>query len=189
MGKVFANPASRRSWVYAALFVGLLAPRVPLGQVTWVGNAEIHTLLETIAMLLAFVIAAMALGRYYNQKTASYLILGSGFLGAGLLDGYHAVVTSSFCTGCTPSSVTALIPWTGALPQLFLSVLMCASLFILPGGIHSQHEARSRERKVYLLVGGWTLASFVLFLWVPLPQAYHPQWPVHWLGELMAGIL
>jgi len=185
---VFANPARRRSLVYAALFVGLLAPRVHLGQVTWVGNPEIHTVLETIATLLAFVIAAMALGRYYNQKTASYLILGSGFLGAGLLDGYHAVVTSSFCTGCTPSSVTALIPWTGALPQLFLSVLMCASLFISPGGIHSQHDARSRERKVYLLVGGWTLASFVFFLWVPLPQAYQPQWPVHWPGELMAGI-
>jgi len=188
MGKVLANPARGRSLAYAALSLGLLAVRVPLGRVTWVGNAELHTFLEVIATVLALVIGAMALVRYYSQKTASYLILGSGFLGAALLDGFHAVVTSSFCTGCTPTSLSALIPWTGALSRLFLSVLMCASLLIWQGGIHGQPEAGSRERKVYLLVGGWTLASFAFFLWVPLPQAYLWKWPVHRPGELIAGI-
>ncbi len=53
-------------------------------------------MLETIATVLAVVIGAMALVRYYNQKTTFYLILGSGFLCAGLLEGFHAVVTSSF---------------------------------------------------------------------------------------------
>src|ERR1700730_13210607 len=106
MGKVLANPARGRSFAYAALSLGLLAVRVPLGRVTWVGNAELHTFLEVIATVLALVIGAMALVRYYSQKTASYLILGSGFLGAALLDGFHAVVTSSFCTGCTPTSLS-----------------------------------------------------------------------------------
>ena len=188
MGKVLANPAQRRSLAYAALSLGLLAVRVPLGRVTWVGNAELHTFLEAIATVLGLMISAMALVRYYSQKTAFYLILGCGFLGAAVLDGFHAVVTSSFCAACTPSSVTALIPWTGALSRLFLSVLLCASLFIWRRGTYNQQETRSRERKVYLLVGGWTLASFAFFLWVPLPQAYQGQWPVHRPGELIAGI-
>jgi len=148
------------------------------------GNAEIHTILETIATLLAFVIGAIALVRYYSQKSASYLILGSGFLGAGLLDGFHTVVTSEFCAGCSPSSLAALIPWTGALSQLFLSVLICASLFIW----RNEAPNRSRERWIYLLVGGWTLASFAFFLWARLPQAYQSQWPVHRPAELIAGI-
>jgi len=64
-----------------------------VGHITWVGNAEIHTIVETIATLLAFVTGAMALVRYYSQKNATYLIVVSGFLAAGFLDAYHAVVT------------------------------------------------------------------------------------------------
>ncbi len=147
-----------------------------------------HTVLETIATVLAFVAGAMALVRYYSQKTSSYLILGSGFLGAGFLDGFHAVVTTEFCAACSASSLTALILLTGALSRLFLSVLMCASLFITRSGIHNQREERKRERTAYLLVGGWTLASFAFFVWAPLPQAYQSQWPVHRPAELIAGI-
>ncbi len=55
-------------------------------------------------------------------------------------------------------------------------------------GSHNQLRQRQRERQVYLLVGGWTLASFIFFLWVPLPQAYQSQWPVHRPAELIAGI-
>ena len=100
---MLANPARGRSFAYAALSLGLLAVRVP----GW--GSETHTFLEAIATVLALVIGAMALV-YYSQKTASYLILGTGFLGAALLDGFHAVVTSSFCTECTPTSLSALIP-------------------------------------------------------------------------------
>ncbi len=189
MGKVLANPGRRRSLAYAVLTLGLLAIRFPLGQVTWVGNAEIHTVLETIATVLGVVIGAMALVRYYNQKTTSYLILGGGFLGAALLDAYHVVVTSSSCAACTPSSLAALIHWTGALSRFFLSVLMCASLFVWRNETHSKPEEWKRERQVYLLVGGWALASFALFLWAPLPPAYQPQWPVHRPGELIAGVI
>ncbi len=188
MGKGFANPVQTRSLGYAGLLVGLLALRVLAGQITWVGNAELHTLVETVATLLALVIGAMALVRYYSQKTTSYLILGSGFLGAGLLDGYHALVTSSFCAECTRSSLSTLIPWTGGLSRLLLSVLMCASLFIWRSGKHDRREEWSREREVYLLVGAWMLVSFVFFLFTPLPRLYLPRWPVHRPAELIAGI-
>src|SRR5271166_2929686 len=156
MGKVFVNRVQRRSLAYAALVLGLLGARISLRHFTWVGNAEIHTILETVATLLALVTGAMALVRYYSQETVTYLILGSAFLGAGLLDGSHTVVTSSLCTECTPSSLSALIPWTGTLSRLFLSMLMCASLFAWRGVT----PGRRHERAVYLVVGSWTLASF-----------------------------
>ena len=164
MGKFFASPPRRRSLAYVALGLGLLAVRVPVGHITWVGNAEIHTILETIATLLAFVTGAMALVRYYSQKTAAYLIVGSGFLAAGFLD--------------------ALIPWTGIISRLFLSLLMCASLLIWRSETRKKREDQIRERTVYLLVSSGTLASFAFFL---LP-AYQPQWLIHWPGELMAGL-
>jgi hypothetical protein len=188
MGKFFASSPRRRSLAYVALGLGLLTIRVPVGHITWVGNAEIHTILETIATLLAFVTGAMALVRYYSQKNAAYLILGSGFLSAGVLDAYHTIVTSSFCISCTPSSLSALTAWTGAISRLFLSLLMCASLFTWLGETKRPSGDQIRERTVYLLVGGWTLASFAFFLWVPLLPAYQPQWLIHRPGELFAGL-
>jgi hypothetical protein len=187
MGKVLAIPARRRSLTYAALLLGLLVGRVVLGHAAWSGNAEIHTLLETTATVLAFIMGAMALVRYYSQKAGSYLMLGSGFLGAGLLDGYHVVVTSSFCSDCTPSALAVITPWTGVVSRIFLSILICIGLFVWRSETDGPRASRIRERTVYLLVGGWTLASFVFFLWAPLPQAYQPQWPVHRPAELIAG--
>ena len=189
MERVIGNPARRLGLAYAALSLGLLAAGLYVARLRWIGNAEIHTLLETTATLLSFVVGAMALARYYTQKTASYLFLGSGFLGAGLLDGYHAVVTSSLCVHCSPSSLSALIPWTGVVSRIFLSLLMCAGLFARQRETPDSREGGIRERTIYLVVGGWTVASFVFFLFVPVYQAYQPRWPVHRPVDLIAGIL
>src|SRR5579864_85643 len=184
MGNEFANPTRGQSLCYATLCVGLLAVRIPLGRLTWVGTVNLHTILETTATVLSFVAGVMALLRHYSQKTFPYLILGTGFLGASLLDGYHAVVTSTLCTSCTPSSLSALIPWTGGASRLFLSMLLCGGLFIW----RDQIRDRNWERAVYAVAGGWTLASYAFFLLVPLPQADQPQWPVHRAAELIVGM-
>jgi signal transduction histidine kinase len=187
MGKR-ANPARRRSLAYAALILGLLAARAVLAHATWAGKAEIHTLLETAATVVALTIGAMALVRYYSKKAGDYLILGSGFVGAGLLDGYHAVVTSALCSDCTPSSLTAITPWTGVMSRIFLSILICISVFVRRSERQDSRASRIREGPIYLLVGAWTLASFVFFLCVPLPDAYQPQWPIHRPAEFIAGL-
>ena len=51
--------------------------------------------METAATLLALLIGLMALVRFYSKKNNTFLFIGAGFLGTALLDGYHAVVTSS----------------------------------------------------------------------------------------------
>jgi signal transduction histidine kinase/CheY-like chemotaxis protein len=177
-----------RSLVYALLFVILLLGAFPLRRVAWQSNAEFHTLLETIATLLALTTGAMALVRYYSKKSSMFLLLGSAFLGAALLDGYHAVITSSFFAGRTPSALSALTPWSGVISRVFLSLLMCASLLAWKREMQRPEAGRVREGVVYLLVGVWTLVSFFFFALIPLPPAYYPNLPVHRPAELVPAL-
>jgi signal transduction histidine kinase/CheY-like chemotaxis protein len=179
MKRARPNQAEGRSLAYALLCAALLLTSLPIHRSTWHGSREIHTILETIATVLALVTGAMALVRYYARKSGTFLLLGSGFLGAALLDGYHMVVTSSFFAGHTPSALSALIPWSGAVSRVFLSLLMCASLLGWKTRTERPAGSRTREWVVYSLVGTWTLVSFLFFALVRLPPAYFPNFFVH----------
>jgi hypothetical protein len=79
-----------------------------VSRIAWRGNAEFHTLLETLATQLALTTGTIALVRYYAKRSSLFLLIGVAFLGAGFLDAYHAVITSSFLVGRTPSVFSAL---------------------------------------------------------------------------------
>src|SRR3984893_5620718 len=166
----------QRSLVYVSLGIVLLLVSFPLHRTTWVGNAELHTLLETISILLAIITGAMALVRYYTEKSSTYLLLGSGLLGAALLDGYHAAITSTFLAGTTPSALSALTKWSGATSRLYLSLLLSARLLVWRAEARRPTTARIREGYVYFLVGIWTLVVFLFFAFVPLPLGAYPNW-------------
>jgi PAS domain S-box-containing protein len=172
------NRARGRSLIYALLTLVLLLGGVPAHRSAWQGNAELHTLLETIATLLGFVTGAMALVRYYTKKSSMFLLLGSGFLGGALLDGYHAAITSSFLAGHTPSALSALTPWSGVMSRVFMSLLMCATVVawkretLKPG-------RRIKESLVYLLVGTSTIVSFIFFALVCLPPPFDANHMIH----------
>jgi hypothetical protein len=175
-----SNRVERRSLVYALLCAVLLLASLPLRHFSWHGRAELHTLLETIATVLALVTGTMALVRYYTRKSSTFLVLGSGFLGTALLDFFHAVLTSSFLAGRTHSTLLALIPWSGATSHTFLSLLMCASLLTWKTETEQPTGIRKWESVVYSLVGTWTLVSFLFFALVRLPpEAFHPNLIVH----------
>src|SRR5580704_16078333 len=128
MGAWHIDGVQLRRLAYASLAI-LLAAGVPLlVRTSWRGTAELHTLIETVATLLAIITGAMALVRYYSKTDLTFLLLGNGLLGAGLLDGFHAAVTSSFLIGRTPSALAALTHWSGTTSRVFLSLLLCASL-------------------------------------------------------------
>jgi signal transduction histidine kinase/DNA-binding response OmpR family regulator len=184
-----SNRVERRSLVYALLFAVLLLTGLAVRQLSWHGNAEFHTILETIATLLALVTGGMALVRYYTRKSGAFVFLGSGFLGAALLDGHHAVVTSSFLDGRTRSALAALISWSGYTSHIFLSLLICASL--LPWITERERPTgiRKWESVVYSLVGTWTLVSFLFFALVRLPpEAFHSNLFVHRPAQLVPAL-
>ena len=101
----------------AVLLTVVLTAAAPLvSRLTWRANGEFHTFLEVIATQLALTTGAIALVRYYAKRSGMFLLIGVGFLGAGLLDAYHALITSSFMAGRTPSALSALTCTTGISP-------------------------------------------------------------------------
>jgi PAS domain S-box-containing protein len=171
--------ARGRSLFYVFLIVVLLLGSVPAHRSAWQGNEELHTLLETIATLLGLVTGAMALVRYYTKKSDMFLLLGAGFLGGAVLDGYHAMVRSSFFAGHAPSALSSLTPWSGIMSRVFISLLMCASLVAWKREQQRPDGDTIKESMVYLLVAGWTIVSFIFFALVPLPPPFHPDNLIH----------
>jgi diguanylate cyclase (GGDEF)-like protein len=170
--------------------MGLVLPAVVLAlrNASWKGDSELHTVAETIACGLALTAGSMALVRYYTKKDQKFLLIGSGFVGAALLDGYHAAITSSILAGYAPSSLSALTPWSGATSRLFLSLLMLSRLFFWEkdGDVRLAH---CRETVIYLVVASWTLISFLFFAFVRLSPPFLPQWYIHRPAELIPGAL
>jgi len=135
--------------------------------------------MEFAATLLALVVGILALIRFYSKKDNTFLFIGSGFLGTGFLDGYHAFVSSPAFKQYFPSPPPSLIPWSGFSSRLFLSVLLFLSWFFWRRGEKLGKSTGVPEVPVYLIVGTWTLACFFFFVFVPLPIAYRLPHPFH----------
>jgi len=128
------NHAKERGLTYIIVTSVLLVASLGAHRSAWHGNAELHTLFETIGTVLEFVIGAMALVRYYTKKSGMFLLLGSGYLGGAVLEGCHAVVTSSFFVGYRSGALSNLVVWSGFMSTVFISLLMCASLVSMEKG-------------------------------------------------------
>jgi len=179
MEDLVPNHGQKRGWGYGFTTVVLLLGGFLLYRARWEGNAEIHTLLEAVATLLALVTGAMALVRYYAKKNSTFLILGAGLLGTSMIDGFHAVVTASFFSWPMPSPPATLNPWTGIISRFFLSFVMCAALLVWQREADKAKGTRGRESTVYLIVGGSIVFCLSFFSLVPLPPAYFPNFIVH----------
>jgi signal transduction histidine kinase/DNA-binding response OmpR family regulator len=152
------------------------------------GNAEIHTQLEAIASLLAFVAGSMALVRYYAKKSSEFLLFGSGFLGAGLLEAYHGVITAPYFAPHTPSALSSLTPWSGAVSRVYVSLLMCATLLIWYRERRNPRARKLRESVVFLATGAWAVVTFIFFAEVHVPPAYYPNLAVHRPAQLVQAL-
>ena len=75
-------------FVFLLLFVGAFL----LERSEWTSGPTLHGILETLSTLLAFVVGALALVRFYSKKQGTFLFIGTGFLGTAILDTFSAVV-------------------------------------------------------------------------------------------------
>ena len=135
--------------------------------------------------MLAWVAGGMALARYYSRQDVTFLVLGTALLGTGLLDGYHAVVTSAFFAKYLPSELDSLIPWSWVASRFFLATLAALGLLAW------RHERKGKVRELPLYVGVALLTgiSFAFFAFTPLPRAYYPEFLAHRPEELIPGAL
>jgi len=177
------DEAGRRRPIHALAVVALMFIALPFVFRSQVhGTPEFHTVLEIVATQMALTIGALALASYYAKRSRMLLLIGSGFIGAGVLDGSHALITSTLLAGRMPSGFSALSHWSGGISRVFLSLLLCASLLAW-----KKHPlaGRGTERMVYLLVAAWTLVSFLFFAIVPLQPMNYPKFLIHHPTELI----
>lgn len=171
------KPAISRRQAWYWIFGIVLYGGIILGNGDeWRSSAELHTIMESLATLLAFMVGTMALINYYSKKERLFIIIGAGFLGTGFLDGFHAIVTSTYFKPMMPSDLPSLIPWSWVASRQFLAVLMFLSWFIWWREDRSEAAVRISDRHVYVGTAIFTLVSFLFFIVVPLPRAYYPEY-------------
>ena len=184
--------ARRRVVAYALIAVALTAGAAAVAMSDGRGGAGVHTLLETAATLLAVIVGAMALVTYYARGERRFLFVGGGFLGAALLDGYHAIVTSALFAPYLPSASPSLIPWSWIASRLLLSVLLWLSYRTISRRANatttSADDKDGSARRVLLAIAVATVASFAFFAIAPLPRAYYPEFFIHRPEELVPAL-
>ena len=168
-----------RMITYALVFLGLTVGYFLLRGSNWTGSTQLHTVMESVASLLALLVGVLALVRFYSKKNNTFLFIGTGFVGTAFLDGYHAVVTSSFFADQFPSAPSSLIPWSWIASRLFLAVLLWLSWVAWRRETKLGEKGKIGEREVYLFAGSLTVISFLFFAIFPLPRAYYPEIMFH----------
>jgi two-component system sensor histidine kinase/response regulator len=154
----------------------------------WQGNAQLHTLMELSATLLAGVCGVVSLIRYYGKKDSLFLIIGVGFMGTALLDGFHGLVTSELFNVYMPSTLPSLRPWSWTASRQFLAFMLFFSwLFEWYKQRHDDLDSLS-EITVYLSTAIYALASFLFFSLVSLPKAYYPEYLFHRPQEFIVAV-
>lgn len=164
---------------YAGLVIALAGSFFLLRYAHWQGNAQLHTVMETLTTTLALFVGVMALVRFYSKKTNFFLFFSTGFLVAGLLNLYHTVVTSTFFTYHFASALSTLAPWSWITSRLFLSIHLWLSWLTWKREEQIGSSAHVSERGLHIVAGTITLSVFLVFIILPLPQAYYPKLPVH----------
>lgn len=186
MSARLCGPASL--WLrHAAVTVSVAALAIVLRTAPGSGSAQFHTLTEAIATVIAAVVGTLAILRYRSRHDGLHLMLGTGFLGTALLDGYHTIVTSDAFDQFFPSAAEALIPWSWWASRLFLAVSMVLACWVW------RREATAAtwisERLVYTLGGLLTVLFFLVFALLPLPPAYFRTLPFGRPEEFIPGAL
>lgn len=191
-----AEPLLKRQWLYGALSIALVVIYWLVSQTLWAGNTELHSLMEVVATMLAIVVGPIALVHYYSKKNNQFLFIGSAFIGTALLDGYHMVVTSDLFAihspSFWPSAPPTLIPWSWNASRIFLSLMLLLSYLMQKREDRLGEAGRIRPALVFGVTGLLTFATFIFFMFYPLPPAYYegPMFgrPEEFVGALFFGL-
>ena len=147
---------------------GIAASYWALHGVDWKGSPQLHTEMELVATGMALVVGLMAIVNYYSQRQGLALLLGVAFLGTGILDGYHTLVTSVYFKQYMPSDLPSLIPWSWIASRWYLSVFLFATAIVWRLDLGSKIIAGRGAAIVFASASTFTLLSLLFFLFVPL---------------------
>lgn len=151
-----------------------------------------HTLIQSIATIIALFCGCAALYRFYSGSKMSgmLLFLGVGFIGTGLIDAYHAVVTTGWFDAAFPKINPSVAEWSWFATRAYLAVFVIISLWALSKSTRSTQPSKQIDpKKVYLYVGILTLLDFLVFVTIRVPYPVYPDQFLCRPWEIAAGIL
>ncbi|HEU4683842.1 MAG TPA: PAS domain S-box protein [Nitrospira sp.] len=167
-----------RSAAYAAIVVLFLLLSALLSGVSWHGDGYTHRMLETASSLVAAMVGAMALTRYYSRRERTFLFVGIAFVGTGLLDAYHAVMTSPDVMTRLPPMMAHVTPWSWMPSRLFLASMLLGNLAVCYGVLRARPRWNVSDRLLYLAAAVAMVLTCAIFFVVPLPRSVFPDWPI-----------
>jgi PAS domain S-box-containing protein len=181
--------------ILAVLVAGAVLLRRPAVFLNWATAPSVHTLMEAIATVLAFIIGGLALVRFYSRKQITFLFIGCGFLGAALLNLNHALATANFFLTAQVQANPDIRPgdvfaqtWTAE--RVFLSLFLFMGLLLGSQAVRGdEDEAGISETSVY----GWalvlTIAYLLFFQYLPVAQLSFPFRTISRPTEFIPGLL
>jgi signal transduction histidine kinase len=162
----------RRVFLYFTVAFAMILFFFLMRKLGWQGSHQTHTIMEVIATILALIVGSFSLVHYYSNKDTLFLFLGAAYIGTGVLDGYHAIITSSWVVDLVRSSLSHVVPWSWNASRFFLGFMMTiAWISYRRENIFGKKGAFS-EAFIYLGTGLIALGFFIFFFYYPLPEAY-----------------
>lgn len=143
-----------------------------LQTIDWEGSRELHSVVESVATVLALVVGVLSLVRFYANGSVIHLWAGAGFIGTGLLDGSHAVLTSTWFAKFASSASDSLIPWSWNASRIFLSGILVLSCRAQARQDQQPDAATIAPKIVYIAILLLTVLCFLFFAFAPLPAGY-----------------
>ena len=174
-GPVEPTSGGERAVVYGVLVVVLLFGMIALrNDIAYESSEAVHTLMETVATVLAFMVGGLSLVRFYSRKQATFLFIGTGFLGAALLDFNHTLLTSTALVNARDVFKPDLFAWTWIAERTFLSLFLVSSLLAWRQEMREGEGEAVHEGSVYATALAMTVTTLFFFEWVPLTGAHFP---------------
>jgi PAS domain S-box-containing protein len=183
--------ARQRQITYGATFLGLAVVwGLTFVLPAWHGSELIHAALEIMAAILALFTGTLALVRFYSKQTSIFLFFGIGFIGTGILDAYHTVISYPGFASHSPSTLLAFDAWSWLASRLFLL------LFLWLNWLAWKHDERLggphgiSERRVYLGAAVLTFTSCLAMGLLHVVPIGYPMLPILPRPlELITGVL
>lgn len=172
MDQVTKTLISNRIIAFLLVGIGISAFYVALRSNQWMGNSELHVIMEITATLVALFVGTLALVTYYSKKNSTILFIGAGFLGTAFLDGFHALASSDFFAPYLPSDNMSLVPWSWFASRLFLSIYLFMSIMAWRKEQKSYFSKPINEIRVYIISISFAILNVLVFSFIPLTSGY-----------------
>lgn len=171
----------------ALVLLALMAP--VLNRIGWRGHQDLHTAFEVVATVLALIVGYLAwVYHKQSQRSAYFLFIGVGFLGTGLFDGIHFLLTSDILQANLPSPLIEVAPWSWLISRFFLGGFLLLNALTLSHRAADEFSSPHRIWWMFVLTSALAALTLAVFLLSPLPQAVYSSQVVNRPQEVVVAI-